>query len=51
LPWCGKFLGKVEAHSTTAFYRTLAELTREAVQAMWDELSESVDSAEENDAE
>ncbi|WP_096387416.1 molecular chaperone [Hafnia sp. CBA7124] len=46
LPWCGKFLGKVEAHATTAFYRTLAELTREALQAMWDELSEGEDSAE-----
>lgn len=46
LPWCGKFLGKVEAHATTAFYRTLAELTREALQAMWDELSEDESSAE-----
>ncbi|MBW7983342.1 TorD/DmsD family molecular chaperone [Enterobacillus tribolii] len=40
LPWCGRFLGKVEAHTTTAFYRTLAELTREALQAMRDELDE-----------
>ncbi|AIU72622.1 molecular chaperone [Hafnia alvei FB1] len=46
LPWCGKFLGKAEAHATTAFYRTLAELTREALQVMWDELSEGEDSAE-----
>ncbi|MXP49466.1 molecular chaperone [Pantoea sp. Eser] len=34
LPWCGTFLGKVEAHTTTAFYRTLAALSREAIQAM-----------------
>lgn len=40
LPWCGAFLGKVEAHATTAFYRTLAELSREAIQTMYDELSE-----------
>ncbi|MGL4487791.1 MAG: TorD/DmsD family molecular chaperone [Yersinia sp. (in: enterobacteria)] len=40
LPWCGRFLGKVESHATTAFYRTLAQLSREALQAMWDELSE-----------
>lgn len=40
LPWCGRFLGKVEAHATTGFYRTLAQLNREALQAMWDELSE-----------
>lgn len=43
MPWCGAFLGKVEAHSTTPFYRTLALLTREAVQAMRDELQESED--------
>ncbi|WP_313121856.1 TorD/DmsD family molecular chaperone [Pantoea septica] len=41
LPWCGAFLGKVEAHATTAFYRTLAMLSREAIQAMWDELNEA----------
>lgn len=40
LPWCGCFLGKVEAHATSAFYRTLAVLSREAIQAMWDELNE-----------
>lgn len=38
-PWCDRFLGKVEAHSTTGFYRTLALLTREAIQAMRDELA------------
>ncbi|MGE4800828.1 molecular chaperone [Yersinia hibernica] len=41
LPWCGRFLGKVEAHATSGFYRTLAQLSREALQAMWDELSEA----------
>lgn len=40
LPWCGTFLGKVEAHATTPFWRTLALLTREALSAMWDELQE-----------
>lgn len=40
LPWCGTFLGKVEAHATTVFWRTLAQVTREAIQAMWDELQE-----------
>lgn len=40
MPWCGQFLGKVEAHATTAFYRTLAALSREAIQAMRDELEE-----------
>lgn len=43
LPWCGRFLGKVEAHATSGFYRTLAQLSREALQAMWDELSENSD--------
>ncbi|MGG6177698.1 TorD/DmsD family molecular chaperone [Pantoea allii] len=41
MPWCGAFLGKVEAHATTAFYRTLALLSRETIQAMYDELVES----------
>ncbi|MDT3250964.1 molecular chaperone [Serratia sp. root2] len=40
LPWCGRFLGKVEAHATTGFYRTLALLARESIQAMRDELAE-----------
>ncbi|MBS9435154.1 TorD/DmsD family molecular chaperone [Photorhabdus hainanensis] len=38
LPWCGQFLGKVEAHATTGFYRTLAMITREALQALREEL-------------
>lgn len=41
LPWAGTFLGKVEACATSAFYRTLAVITREALQAMRDELQES----------
>jgi len=41
LPWAGTFLGKVEACATSAFYRTLAAITREALQAMRDELQES----------
>ncbi len=41
LPWFETFLGKVEAHATTAFWRTMAPLTREAIAAMWDELQES----------
>jgi len=40
LPWCGRFLGKVEAHATSGFYRTLTTLSREAIQAMRDELDE-----------
>ncbi|AGB78665.1 putative component of anaerobic dehydrogenase [Enterobacteriaceae bacterium strain FGI 57] len=40
LPWVGTFLGKVEAHAATTFWRTLALLTREAISAMWDELQE-----------
>ncbi|MGV7961033.1 molecular chaperone [Photorhabdus tasmaniensis] len=38
LPWCGQLLGKVEAHATTGFYRTLAMITREALQALREEL-------------
>lgn len=41
LPWAGTFLGKVEAYATSVFYRTLAMITREALQAMRDELQES----------
>lgn len=40
LPWVGTFLGKVEAHAVSPFWRTLAPLTREAIAAMWDELQE-----------
>ncbi len=37
---CNTFLGKVEAHAVTPFWRTLAPLTRDAIGAMWDELQE-----------
>ena len=37
-----KFLGKVEAQDS-AFYRALAQLTREALAAMADELDEQSD--------
>lgn len=40
LPWCDTFLGKVEAYATAPFWRHLAQLTREALSAMWDELEE-----------
>ncbi|MDI4692566.1 tetratricopeptide repeat protein, partial [Salmonella enterica subsp. enterica serovar Cerro] len=40
LPWCNTFLGKVEAHAVTPFWRTLAPLTRDAIGAMWDELQQ-----------
>ena len=40
LPWVGTFLGKVEAHAASPFWRTLAPLTRDAIAAMWDELEE-----------
>lgn len=43
LPCAGKFLGKVEAHSTLPFYRALAQLTREILSAMADELEESAE--------
>ncbi|MDR0807385.1 MAG: molecular chaperone [Enterobacteriaceae bacterium] len=53
LSWCGRFLGKVEAHATSVFYRTLSIVTREALQAMYDELSEinadSTDNHADND--
>ncbi|MGA5653785.1 TorD/DmsD family molecular chaperone [Rahnella contaminans] len=41
-PWGGKFLGKVEAHAISGFYRTLAEISREALQVMRDELQEQL---------
>lgn len=40
LPWCGTFLGKLEAHAVTPFWRTMAALTRDAIAAMWDDLQE-----------
>lgn len=41
LPWSDRFLGKVESHATTAFYRMLAIICREALEAMRDELAEA----------
>jgi len=41
LPWVGTFLGKVEAHATTPFWRTQSTITREAISAIWDEIEES----------
>ncbi|WLI76991.1 molecular chaperone [Kosakonia sp. H02] len=43
LPWCDAFFGKVEAHATTPFWRTLAPLSRDAIAAMWEELQEASD--------
>ncbi|MTH46588.1 TorD/DmsD family molecular chaperone [Intestinirhabdus alba] len=43
LPWCDAFLGKVEAHAATPFWRAMAPLTREAIGAMWDELEEDAE--------
>ncbi|MBT0726560.1 molecular chaperone [Rosenbergiella australiborealis] len=50
LPWCGAFLGKVEAHAQTGFYRALAMTTRGAVQAMAEELLEVDDTEDEQEA-
>lgn len=47
LPWCGRFLGQMEAHAATDFYRALAQLSREAIQAMQDELTEIGQESEE----
>lgn len=47
LPWCGAFLGKTEAHARTPFYRTLAAISRGAIQAMYEELTELQDPASE----
>ncbi|WP_225181048.1 TorD/DmsD family molecular chaperone [Pectobacterium aroidearum] len=51
LPWSDRFLGKVESHATTAFYRTLAIVCREALEAMRDELGESDDEEGESETE
>lgn len=40
LPWAGIFLGKVEAHATSHFYRTLATITRGALSALREALSD-----------
>ncbi|ACS85971.1 TorD/DmsD family molecular chaperone [Musicola paradisiaca] len=50
LPWSGRFLGKVESHAVTPFYRTLAIICREALDAMRDELAETDDDNRQQDA-
>lgn len=44
-PWCGTFLGRVEAHARSHFYRILAALTREALVAMHEDLAEELGDA------
>ncbi|WP_426347428.1 TorD/DmsD family molecular chaperone [Cronobacter universalis] len=51
IPWYETFLGKVEAHAATPFWRTLAQVTREAIQAMWEELQEEDDQVEDGEDE
>ncbi|KAA9001660.1 molecular chaperone [Affinibrenneria salicis] len=46
LPWSDRFLGQVESHAKSAFYRTLAALSREALEAMREDLAESESGAE-----
>ncbi|NDL62584.1 TorD/DmsD family molecular chaperone [Acerihabitans arboris] len=41
LPWSDRFLGKVEACATGDFYRVLAIICREALQALREELDET----------
>ncbi|MFT8210211.1 MAG: molecular chaperone [Symbiopectobacterium sp.] len=50
LPWSDRFLGKMESHATTAFYRTLALLTREALEALREDLVEYEDDAVEQES-
>lgn len=49
LPWSDSFLGKVEAHAQSVFYRTLAVLTREALAGLWEELTEGQEDDSENE--
>ncbi|TCW00055.1 TorD/DmsD family molecular chaperone [Biostraticola tofi] len=42
LPWSGKFLGNVESFAATEFYRTLALICRGALEAMREELDETL---------
>lgn len=46
LPWSSTFLGKVEAHAKTSFYRNLAIMTREALAELYQDLSEDLTNAE-----
>lgn len=41
LPWSNLFLGKVEAYASSEFYRVLAIISREALPALREELSEA----------
>ncbi|XBS68352.1 molecular chaperone [Acerihabitans sp. KWT182] len=41
MPWSDIFLGKVEANAGSDFYRVLAMITREALQALREELAEA----------
>jgi TorA maturation chaperone TorD len=46
LPWSDLFLGKVEAHASSEFYRVLAIISRQALPALREELSEASPDAE-----
>jgi len=46
LPWSDGFLGKVQACANGEFYRTLAIVTREALQALREELDDLPDDAQ-----
>lgn len=46
LPCMGRFLGQIEAHAGTAFYRSIAQLCRDLLAAMADELEEESNQAE-----
>lgn len=39
LPWSARFLGQVESHTATGFYRTLAMVGREALAALREDLA------------
>ncbi|MCP5650717.1 molecular chaperone, partial [Klebsiella pneumoniae] len=47
--WSDTFLGKVESHAQHGFYRTLAILTREALSALYEELTENTEEDENDD--
>ncbi|MFC0309846.1 molecular chaperone [Gallibacterium trehalosifermentans] len=42
LPCMGRFLGQIEAHAKTTFYRSIAQLCRDLLAAMADELEEEI---------
>ncbi|MFC0323594.1 molecular chaperone [Gallibacterium melopsittaci] len=43
LPCMGRFLGQIEAHAKTAFYRSVAQLCRDLLAGMADELEEEIE--------